>query len=130
MNCSIHNDREATGMCVNCGKPHCEECLVEVNGKMYCKKCIAKIAQTESEPTYMSPPKSKSVAVLLCIFLGMLGIHRFYLGYVGQGLAYMLCTILLSFTVIVPILIFIFALADFITILQDKLYDKYGRPLV
>jgi hypothetical protein len=37
----------------------------------------------------MVPPKSKIVALLLCIFLGYLGVHRFYVGKVGTGLLYM-----------------------------------------
>jgi TM2 domain-containing membrane protein YozV len=31
-------------------------------------------------------PKSRLVALLLCIFLGSLGIHRFYVGKVGTGI--------------------------------------------
>jgi TM2 domain-containing membrane protein YozV len=32
-------------------------------------------------------PKSKMVAGLLALFLGAYGVHRFYLGYTGMGLA-------------------------------------------
>lgn len=32
--------------------------------------------------------KSQIVALLLCIFLGYLGVHRFYLGYTGLGVLY------------------------------------------
>jgi TM2 domain-containing membrane protein YozV len=39
-------------------------------------------------------PKSKIVAGLLGIFLGWLGIHRFYLGYNGIGLLMLLLTII------------------------------------
>lgn len=130
MNCIIHNDREAAGICVNCGKPHCDECLVEVNGKMYCKKCVADIAGAPQQPTYLPPPKSKSVAVLLCLFLGMLGIHRIYLGKYGTALAYMLCSTILFWTYIAPLAIAFCSLADLITILQNKFYDAYDRPLV
>lgn len=31
-------------------------------------------------------PKSKTVAGLLCFFLGYLGIHRFYAGKIGTGI--------------------------------------------
>jgi TM2 domain-containing membrane protein YozV len=31
--------------------------------------------------------KSKLAAALLCFFLGFLGVHRFYLGHVGSGVA-------------------------------------------
>lgn len=34
--------------------------------------------------------KSQIVALLLCIFLGGLGIHRFYLGYIWQGVVQLL----------------------------------------
>lgn len=33
-------------------------------------------------------PKSKWVAVLLCIFLGYIGAHKFYEGKVGMGILY------------------------------------------
>lgn len=32
--------------------------------------------------------KRQIVAFLLCLFLGLLGIHRFYLGYTGMGVLY------------------------------------------
>ena len=34
--------------------------------------------------------KSQIVAFLLCLFFGGLGIHRFYLGYTGMGILYLL----------------------------------------
>lgn len=34
-------------------------------------------------------PKSRLVALLLCIFLGVLGVHRFYLGKVGTGVLWL-----------------------------------------
>nr|DAE38084.1 MAG TPA: TM2 domain [Caudoviricetes sp.] len=36
-------------------------------------------------------PKKKVTALLLCIFLGFLGAHRFYVGKTGSGVLY-LCT--------------------------------------
>ncbi len=33
--------------------------------------------------------KDKTIALLLCIFLGVLGIHRFYVGKIGSGLLYL-----------------------------------------
>jgi len=37
--------------------------------------------------------KSKTAAVLLCFFIGSLGVHRFYLGSHAAGFAYLFCTI-------------------------------------
>jgi TM2 domain-containing membrane protein YozV len=72
------------------------------------------------------------VALLLCFFLGMLGVHRFYLGYIGIGfiqLGMFLLGFLLSFVIIgIPILIAlsIWVLIDFIRIILKKLEPKDG----
>ena len=42
-------------------------------------------------PGYGVSSKSRLVALLLCFFLGVLGVHRFYAGKVGSGVLY-LCT--------------------------------------
>ncbi|MCR5755510.1 MAG: NINE protein [Acetatifactor sp.] len=50
----------------------------------------------QPQPMYVSginpswPIKSKIAAALLAIFLGGLGIHKFYLGKVGMGIFYLL----------------------------------------
>lgn len=50
----------------------------------------------ESEESASAAPaaagggKSQLVALLLCIFVGGLGIHRFYLGYIWQGIVQLL----------------------------------------
>lgn len=38
----------------------------------------------------MKSEKSGLVALLLCIFLGGLGIHRFYVGKIGTGIIWLL----------------------------------------
>ena len=35
-------------------------------------------------------PKSRTVAAVLCFFLGVLGVHRFYVGKVGTGIIWLL----------------------------------------
>jgi TM2 domain-containing membrane protein YozV len=60
------------------------------------------------------------VALLLCFFLGFLGIHRFYVGKVGTG--------------ILQIVTFggffgIWVLIDFIMILIGNFTDKQGQAL-
>lgn len=41
MKCYYHHDRDAFGICSNCGKGLCLECMQEKNGKIFCKnsKC-------------------------------------------------------------------------------------------
>lgn len=38
----------------------------------------------------MSEEKDKWVAFLLCLFFGMIGVHKFYEGKVGLGVVYLL----------------------------------------
>jgi TM2 domain-containing membrane protein YozV len=66
-----------------------------VNQQVFCRSCGAKIDATASScpqcdtRQLVGKPKSKETAALLAIFLGFLGIHRFYLGQ-WVGLIYLL----------------------------------------
>ncbi len=64
--------------------------------------------------------KSRLAAALLCWFLGVFGIHRFYVGKVGTG-------ILMIFTLGG---LGIWTLIDFIMILVGSFKDKQDQPLI
>lgn len=63
--------------------------------------------------------KTMAAAALLCFFLGVFGIHRFYVGKIGTG--------------ILMILTFggfgIWTLIDFVRIIIGSFKDKQGLPL-
>ena len=63
--------------------------------------------------------KSKLTAILLCFFLGSLGIHRFYLGYTLIGVIQ-----LLTFGGVL-----IWAIIDFIRLIIGSLKDSEGNEL-
>ena len=63
--------------------------------------------------------KSKHTALLLCIFLGYFGAHKFYVGKTVMGILY-LCTCGLCG---------IGWIADIISILSGSFKDKFGLPL-
>ncbi|MDP4508053.1 TM2 domain-containing protein [Nonomuraea sp. NBC_00507] len=63
--------------------------------------------------------KSWLVAVLLCFFLGALGVHRFYVGKIGTGILQLITLGGLG----------VWVLIDFIMILIGKFTDKQGQPL-
>lgn len=65
------------------------------------------------------PYKNKLAAALLCFFLGVLGVHRFYVGKIGTGLIWLCTGGLCGFG----------ALVDFIMILVGSFTDKAGYPL-
>ena len=62
-------------------------------------------------------PKSRLAATLLCFFLGVLGIHRFYVGKIGTGVIWLLTGGILG----------VGALIDFIMIIVGVFRDKEGR---
>ena len=65
-------------------------------------------------------PKSRLAAALLAWFLGVIGIHRFYVGKVATGILTILTLGGLG----------IWVLIDFIVILVGSFKDKEGRLLV
>jgi len=70
-------------------------------------------------------PKSRLAAALLAGFLGTLGIHRFYVGKVGTGIAIIAISVFTLF-----ILGWIWPLIDFIVILVGSFRDKDRRLLL
>lgn len=173
MECCNHPGEDVAGACVYCGKLFCKECLVEVNGKMYCKNDVANLVnetkqqvasdtsnqqqmprnsyannQYSSPVNSYTPPiiinnnntnnntnnnnnnnmnnaayrvnqKSKGVAAILCIFLGWLGVHRFYTGKVGTGILYLFTWGIFGIGIFI----------DLILILTGSFRDKSGMPL-
>jgi len=79
--------------------------------------------------------KSKTVAALLCLFFGMLGVHRFYLGHTNIGIIQLVLTIVGVFTLLFLIGIFllwgnaIWIFVEFILILIGKTKDSKGNSL-
>ena len=81
-------------MCVSCGCPpqagtkFCQNCGVETNpGAVACLQCGAALTVMPA-----ADAKSKLVAGILGILVGGLGVHRFYLGYIGIGIAQIVVT--------------------------------------
>lgn len=69
----------------------------------------------------MVSPKSWLVTLLLCLFLGVVGGHRFYAGKIGTAII----MILLCATGISAV----WALIDLIMIIFSKFKDKQGRTI-
>lgn len=81
------------------------------------------VQQTNSNnPTALTSPavagsgKSQLIALLLCLFIGGIGIHRFYLGYTWQGVVQLLTLGGLG----------VWALIDLIRIITGDLQPKGG----
>jgi TM2 domain-containing membrane protein YozV len=71
--------------------------------------------------------KSRLITFLLAFFLGGLGIHRFYVGKTGSGVAMLLLTLLSPFTLFISLIVVgIWTFMDWIVILVGRFEDKYG----
>ncbi|TVZ54846.1 TM2 domain-containing protein [Lutibacter sp. Hel_I_33_5] len=75
-----------------------------------------KIETTSFSTAFASSGKSQVTALLLCLFLGGIGIHRFYLGYTWQGIVQILTLGGLG----------IWALIDLVRIITGDLQPKNG----
>lgn len=63
--------------------------------------------------------KNKIVALVLCIFLGVFGVHRFYVGKIGTGLLYLFTSGLFGIGWII----------DIILIAIGSFKDQFNLPL-
>ena len=70
-------------------------------------------------PVLTHAPKRRKTALLLCVFLGWMGAHRFYVGKKGTGRLYLwtggLC--------------FLGVIVDLVSLLTDTFLDGSGQPL-
>ncbi|MCX7591466.1 MAG: TM2 domain-containing protein, partial [Kiritimatiellae bacterium] len=82
--------------CPSCGVPprlekkFCNNCATPIQpNQLVCTKCGVSVGGGSG-----AGEKSKIAAGLLAIFLGSLGIHKFYLGYTKEGLIMLLISVL------------------------------------
>lgn len=104
--------------CYKCGKvipddaSHCPYCGVVVKSNPAAPAPAAETAA--ADPT--QSPDSRLLATLLCYFFGIIGVHRFYVGRTGSGIAMIFTIGGLG----------IWALVDLIMIVCGKFKDKDG----
>ena len=109
-----------TKYCTNCGE--------QIDAKAeICPKCGVR------QPKMGSDEKSRIAAALFAIFLGGIGIHKFYLGDTKMGLVYLIATSLLWFffwfTLILPFVPGIIAFIEgiiYLTMSDEAFREKYG----
>ena len=98
--------------------------------QQFCRSCgqivssLAPACPHCGAPTGVRPAnassKSRLAALLLCFFLGVFGVHRFYVGKIGTGILKLITLGGLG----------IWSLIDFILIAVGAFKDKQGRPNV
>ena len=95
MNCKYHNNLKGTNTCSVCGEWICENCVLEIDGRIYCKDCLkVKLKNEKTMPTshtsYSSGyiPKTIRKSGFLTFILSFIlpGTPQMYLGYTRRGL--------------------------------------------
>ena len=117
-----------TNRCMKCGS------FIEQSNVQQSSQVPMQPAQGPVQtPMQVGPAtKSKLAAGLLGIFLGSLGIHRFYLGYVGVGIVQLLMTVVFSWPTcgITAMAAGLWGFIEGILILTGSMnQDSQGRPL-
>lgn len=112
---------------------YCKYCGKEIaNDVKFCPACgssqeqnpqqpvINIINSAPAEPSLGVSQKNKWVAFLLCLFLGGIGIHRFYVGKIGTGILWLFTLGLFG----------IGSIIDLIVIICGGFTDKSGNKLI
>jgi TM2 domain-containing membrane protein YozV len=101
----------------------CHECGAVIRAKAeICPKCGVRQTQATVAGMGVTPSgKSKLAAALFALFLGGIGIHKFYLGRVGWGIVY----ILFCWTFI-PAIVALIEGIIYLTMSDEAFAQKYG----
>lgn len=136
-------------ICIKCGARkgeganYCPECGSKIKNKdaEVCLNCGIQLTKSSGDftnqvknminSTPTSSGKNKTVAILLALFLGGAGIHRFYLGYKKIGLI-QLGIFIAAYFIFAPAIFacYIWAIVDLVQIVTGKLDNVNGVALV
>jgi hypothetical protein len=104
---------------------NCSECGKQISDLAdtcpYCGVPLKNRSRPAAAPVPIIASKSRGIAVLLALFLGGLGIHKFYLDRPGWGIVYLL----FSWTFI-PAIIALFEGIGYIFTTDEKFRERYG----
>jgi TM2 domain-containing membrane protein YozV/ribosomal protein L40E len=104
---------------------YCTDCGAAIKAKAeICPKCGIRQFSPQSGGSLgpvTANGKNKIAAALFALFLGGIGVHKFYLGQVGQGILY-----LLFCWTFIPALIALIEAILLLTMNDDTFNQKYG----
>lgn len=93
----------------------CSHCGAEIDFQAeICPKCGVRVLQPKSV-------KSRTTAILLALFLGGLGVHKFYLGQTGWGILY-----LIFCWTLIPALVALIEGILYLTMSDEEFSTKYS----
>ena len=107
----------------------CNKCGKEIaDSSAFCQFCGNQVnAPVTNQVIAEKEPKSQFIAILLCLFLGMIGIHDFYMDRYNAGICKILILLLLGWLGIGFFIVGIWVLLDILIIAfknDDCFYTK------
>lgn len=132
----------------------CPECKADVSDRAAnCPRCGYPIAAQQGHaaaaaaakplhPDYVSPresaggsgtqtpqvvkqAKSRGIYVILGLFFGLLGVHNFYAGYFGRGVAQLLIVAITGWFVVGLVVVAIWVIVELFVVTQDAAGDAF-----
>lgn len=83
--CVYHPDIVAAGTCENCGRPFCQGCIVEVEGKVYCRPCASSGAAVSRKSASDMAVASVILSASSLFFCVLTSIPGMILGFIELG---------------------------------------------
>lgn len=131
--CSKHGYMPYIMYCPHCKKSFCADCIGMDEIDVFCDTCGHSLVPTSQLP----PLRQKSVAVLLALVFGFIGLHHFYVGRTGAGVTHLVLSIIAALFIATPYVIISFCwfvIAAIMSIAQAAGYSKdtdaWYRPLI
>jgi len=73
MNCFNHPDKEAIRICSICGKAICQQCSVDVSGRLVCQFCLSSGKVTRVHSQLVNPTNNLAITSFVLGILGLCG---------------------------------------------------------
>lgn len=101
----------------------CKECGEKISDNAaICMKCgvATGITVPDANPTVMEiSRKNRTTYVVLALFLGCFGVHNFYAGYTGKGIAQLLITLLIGWLLVPLLAIAVWVIIEMCSVTAD-----------
>ena len=74
MKCFYHSDKDAVGMCSQCGKACCRDCIEDIGGALLCKDCLTSAVEEAAEEHELERARAKRSITWSWIVTAVLGL--------------------------------------------------------
>ena len=126
INCSEcgHQVSDKAKTCPNCGCPIAIQLPPPIPEQGQPQQAPQQIGVFNNSPS----GKCRGVAALFAFFLGGFGVHYFYVGKIGAGVLFLIGTLILCWTILIPLAISIICIIQTIRLLtmtSEEFDEKY-----